>query len=99
MKLSHRGCAVFSGSTGFHEPAFAVKPIDSTGAGDCFVAGFLASLLRGSNLREAARFANAVGALNVQSVGAVTAMRPYAEVAEWMAARVPGGSGTASPEA
>lgn len=99
MKLSNRGCAVFSTSEEIHEPAFPVQPIDSTGAGDCFVAGFLASLLRGGSLREAARFANAVGALNVQAVGAVTAMRPYREVVEWMAARVPGGSGTASPAA
>lgn len=96
MKLSSRGCAVFSAQSAIREPAYPVRSIDSTGAGDCFVAGFLAALQRGCTIEEAAQFANAVGALNVQSVGAVTGMRPFEEVRAWMAARVPDGSDTPS---
>lgn len=99
MKLSSRGCAVFSPEGAIRKPAYPVRAIDSTGAGDCFVAGFLAALQRGHSLAEAAQFANAVGALNVQSVGAVTGMRPFEEVSAWMAARVPGGSDTPSGRA
>lgn len=87
MKLSNRGCAVFTDGETVESPAFPVQAIDSTGAGDCFVAGFLAALHRGGGFNDAARFANAVGALNVQSVGAVTGLRSYDEVLAWMEGR------------
>jgi sugar/nucleoside kinase (ribokinase family) len=97
MKLGGRGCAVFGDGFEIRCPAYEVEVRDTTGAGDCFVAGFLAALHRGASLEEAGRFANAVGALAVEQVGAVTGMRPYAEVAAWMAgARIreePGGKG------
>ena len=51
---------------------------------DCFVAGFLSALLRGADLAEAGRFANAVAALSVQKIGAVTGVPPRAEVEAWM---------------
>ena len=66
LKLSRKGCAVFAGGEASYMPAFRVSVVDTTGAGDCFVAGFLAALDRGLPLQEAARFANAVGALTVQ---------------------------------
>lgn len=86
VKLGGDGCAVFTDEAEFVEPAFAVKAIDTTGAGDCFAAGFLAALHRGANWREAAHFANAVGALNVQSLGATSGVRGYQETVEWAAA-------------
>ena len=51
--------ALYAGPEGMtHVPAFAVQPVDTTGAGDCFVGGFLAALQRGFSYKEAARFAN-----------------------------------------
>ena len=46
----------------------AIKPkalVDTVGAGDGFAAGFLTELLKGGNLEECVRFANAVGSLVV----------------------------------
>lgn len=65
-------------------PAFPVKAIDTTGAGDCFAGGFLAALQRGYTYPEAARLANAVGALNVQSIGATTGLLSWPELLEWV---------------
>lgn len=67
-KLGERGCSV----NGEAVPGFAIEAVDTTGAGDCFAAGFLAARQRGATPREAARLANAVGALSVSQLGSVT---------------------------
>jgi sugar/nucleoside kinase (ribokinase family) len=49
----------------------SVIAVDSTGAGDAFVAGLLYGRLEGWTLERSARFANAVGALATTAVGAL----------------------------
>ncbi len=49
---------------------FAVKVVDSTGAGDAFIAGLLAAWYRGFDWHRSAVIANAVGALAVTRSGA-----------------------------
>ena len=65
-------------------PAFEVDTLDTTGAGDCFAGGFLAAIQRGYTEVEAARLANAVGALSVRRVGAVAGLLSWEETEEWM---------------
>jgi sugar/nucleoside kinase (ribokinase family) len=84
MKLGGRGCAIYTDEGEIVCPAYNVDVKDTTGAGDCFVAGFLSALLRGEDLAAAGRFANAVGALSVQKIGAVTGVLPRGEVEDWM---------------
>jgi sugar/nucleoside kinase (ribokinase family) len=84
MKLSGRGCAIYSEDREIVCPAFEVEVIDTTGAGDCFVAGFLAAISRGASLKDAGDFANAVGARSVKHVGAVTGVRSTSETEAWM---------------
>ncbi len=51
-------------------PIFKVKKVvDTVGAGDAFVAGFLRTLIKGDGLAEAARVGNAMGAMAVQVQG------------------------------
>lgn len=50
-------------------PGFAVRTVDTTGAGDAFDAGFLAAILRGADLETAVRQGNACGALTAARVG------------------------------
>jgi sugar/nucleoside kinase (ribokinase family) len=69
VKLGAAGCFVESSEGAFTSPGFPVHPVDTTGAGDCFAAGFLAALCRGQSLAEAARFANAAGALATLGMG------------------------------
>jgi len=59
-----------------YTPAFKVKAVDTTGAGDGWNAGLLVGLLRGWDLEKCAMVANAVGALVVTKHGAITAL-PY----------------------
>jgi sugar/nucleoside kinase (ribokinase family) len=84
MKLGARGCAIYGADAEVRVPPFEVNCVDTTGAGDCFVAGFLSVLMRGGTLEEAARMGNAVGALVVEKVGAVTGLRGLKETLEWM---------------
>ncbi len=87
VKLGGAGCVVFVGGEEQALPGFPVKAVDTTGAGDCFAGGFLAALHRGKTPVEAARFANAVGALNVEKLGAVKGVRSFDETESWMANR------------
>lgn len=84
VKLGAAGCAVFAPEGEWRVPAFPVKAIDTTGAGDCFAGGFLAALERALPFPEAARIANAAGALNVQSLGATSGLRTWDETLAWI---------------
>ncbi len=61
-------------------PIYQVETVDTTGAGDCWVGGFLAGVLKGWGLEKCARFGNAVAALNCQVVGASAGVRGFTEV-------------------
>lgn len=62
-------------------PTWRVEPVDTTGAGDSFDAGFLFSRLeRGDDPASAARFGNAVGARSCQFWGGVNARTTLRDV-------------------
>jgi sugar/nucleoside kinase (ribokinase family) len=84
MKLGSRGCAIFTSDQQHYCPAFDVEVRDTTGAGDCFVAGFLSARARGESLSEAGRFANAVAAWTVQTIGGAAGVRSSKEIELWM---------------
>jgi len=86
VKLGAGGCAVFAPQAEFHAPAFRVTPVDTTGAGDCFAGGFLAARQRGFGMEDAARIANAAGALSVQALGATAGLLPWDETLAWISA-------------
>ncbi len=86
IKLGAAGCAVFGEAGEFTSRGFPVEAVDTTGAGDCFVGGFLAALVRGLTFPEAARVANATGALSVSALGAITGLRSWDETLRWMEA-------------
>jgi sugar/nucleoside kinase (ribokinase family) len=89
LKLGARGCILFSGSKRIDVPGYAVKAVDTTGAGDSFAAGFFAGLFRGMPYPAALRLGNAVGALNVQKVGAVGGVSSWSETIAWMSEQSP----------
>jgi sugar/nucleoside kinase (ribokinase family) len=84
IKMGDRGCLVTDGSTWIRETAFPVEVVDTTGAGDAFVAGFLMGWLKGWPLEQLARLANAVGALCVTAVGATCGVRSLDETLEFI---------------
>lgn len=72
VKLGDRGSAIMSDEVFFTIPAYPVKCVDTLGAGDCFMAGFIVGLLHGYTPLHAARLGNAVGAHCIQAIGATT---------------------------
>jgi sugar/nucleoside kinase (ribokinase family) len=87
LKRGPEGCAVFGDHEEFHVPAFQVNAVDTTGAGDCFAGAWLGATCRGMAPREAARVANAVGALVVQTLGAVDGVLGWEDTERWIQAR------------
>jgi fructokinase len=75
------GCVYFTPAFSGTVESFPVEAVDTTGAGDGFVAGLLQGLLADpatvqdeARLRELCRFANAVGALATTQRGAIPAL-------------------------
>lgn len=69
LKRGEKGSVVFQAGERFEAAAFPVVEVDPTGAGDCYDAAFLVGMLRGWDLSQVARFANAAGALAVTRLG------------------------------
>jgi sugar/nucleoside kinase (ribokinase family) len=78
------GCVLHTQHESQRIPGYAVEEIDPTGAGDCFDAGFLVRWLAGDPPNEAARFANACGALAVTAMGPMAGARTLETVEEFM---------------
>jgi sugar/nucleoside kinase (ribokinase family) len=85
-KLGAEGCLAMGSGELVSIPAFPVEPVDTTGAGDSFNAGFLHAWLRGATLREALRFASACGALSTLGAGGTTS-QPAAQLVEQFLSR------------
>ena len=75
IKMGEKGCLVYGQKEHFSMPAYTVPAVDSTGAGDNFVAGFLSGLLQGDSLRECCEKGTACAAISVQAVGATAGIK------------------------
>ena len=85
ITLGSRGVYVNSQGRSQIIPAFRVKAIDTTGAGDAFNGGLLTALSEGKDLWEAARFASGLAALSVQKLGTTPSMPTRAEIDAFLA--------------
>lgn len=84
---SQGAMAVLPDSSRIEVPALSVKPVDTTGAGDAFNAGFLyATLIDKALTREAMTFAVACGAQAVTQVGGATQAPDAAAITALLAA-------------
>ncbi|MHA1805806.1 MAG: carbohydrate kinase family protein [Promethearchaeota archaeon] len=85
LKQGKQGCTIFmkEKSDPVHIKGFKARELDPTGAGDSFGGAFMATYLAGLELEEAARFANAVGALKVEFFGPMPDTT-FEEVLEFM---------------
>jgi len=80
VKLGSEGCYISWRGKAKRIPARKVRRIvDTTGAGDAFVAGFVAGIIGGADPFAAAKLGNAVAASSLSAVGASTAIRPVRE--------------------
>ncbi|MGQ9609160.1 MAG: carbohydrate kinase family protein [bacterium] len=68
----------------FHTPAFNVKVVDTTGAGDVFHGAYIVGLLHGWNVRQIARFSSAVSAIKCTKLGGRSGIPCYDEVISFL---------------
>jgi ribokinase len=86
LKLGSRGSLVVTADGDFHSlPAYRVKVVDTTAAGDAFTAALAVAVASGKPLAQAAKFANAAGALACTKLGAQAAMPTLEEARILMA--------------
>ena len=84
IKAGERGAVVADGKRIETVPAFKVRSVDTTAAGDAFTAALAIEYVRGTDLVAGARVANAAGALACLKLGAQPSMPTASEVAEFL---------------
>lgn len=69
IKLGERGAVALIDGVPYEQPAVPITPIDTVGAGDAFVAGYLAELVSGADVAQRLRTAVTAGAYACLSEG------------------------------
>ena len=84
LKLGGEGCFFKNAEKRFYTDPFKIKPMDTTGCGDNFVAAFVHCLLKGMEPEDCAEFACAAGALNSQGLGAHLYIESEQQILDFM---------------
>ena len=79
-----RGASLWTGSEVIFQPAFPVKAVDTTAAGDCFLGYYAAALAEDLPYADALRLAAAASALAVQRPGAAPSLPIRSEVEAYL---------------
>ena len=85
LTLGEAGVRCRRGGETFSHPAYAVKAVDTTAAGDTFTGYFLAALCRGEELPLCLKEASAASAIAVTRPGAAPSIPTREEVAAFLA--------------
>ena len=72
--LGERGVELLAGGEYFHQRAFKVAAVDTTGAGDVFHAGLVHAMLLGQGPQEALATASACAAISTTALGGRSAL-------------------------
>jgi ribokinase len=80
VTLGKRGVVALADGKPLVVEGRAVKAVDTTGAGDCFVGAVASQLAAGKSLRDALGYANLAASICVQRMGAAPSMPTAAEV-------------------
>ena len=89
------GSYVVTEDESFHQPAFPVDVVDTTGAGDVYHGGFVVGLLKGWSTRECAVFASATAAIKCRKLGGRAGIPTFDQVAAFLSERGETGPWTA----
>ena len=92
IKLGPQGAMAIKGGRGGEitsAEGFLVEPLDTTGAGDSFAAGFVSSYLRDRPMRECLDAANACGALSTLHAGGTVGQPTRQTLKRFLAAHRP----------
>ena len=86
MKNGGDGAESFShqGDKCLRVPAISVSPVDTTGAGDAFDAGFLCAFVQGHSLKDCMQLGTVCGGLTTTARGGANATPMLREVNQWL---------------
>lgn len=84
IKCGDKGCYIKNSKEEHYLQAFLVDAIDTNGAGDSFVAGFITGLINKWDFKRCGQFANAVGAHCVTALGASSGIKSKEEIILFM---------------
>ena len=90
VTLGKRGIAALIDGQPLLIDGRAVKAVDTTGAGDCFVGAVAAQLAGGTPIHDALHYANMAASICVQRMGAAPSMPTMAEVEMTISTSRPG---------
>ena len=79
IKMGENGSYISTPETEFSVPAYPVNVVDATGAGDAYVAGFLAGIIMGWDLEATGELASATGAACVTAIGTTAGIQNLEE--------------------
>jgi len=79
LKMGVEGSYIRTKDEEIRLPAYKVRTVDMTGAGDAFAAGFLAGTVMKWNLEETTKLANATGAACVTAIGTTAGIKNLEE--------------------
>jgi sugar/nucleoside kinase (ribokinase family) len=84
IKDGRNGAYASDGKQIYHSPAIAVDSVETTGAGDCFDAGFMKAWLEGLPLEACLQWGNIVGGLSTLAEGGTSIKISQQEVEKWL---------------
>ena len=86
IKLGGDGCILTDDFKNYTrlKPYHEFSVVDTTGAGDCFMGGFLCAYLKGWSLEECGKFASAVASFGISAVGPSTAVPDFDTVMQFV---------------
>jgi ribokinase len=88
ITLGDRGSITIAGDEVFRTPAFRVKVVDTTGAGDVFHGGYIFGLLKKWDIKDVVRFASAFAALKCRQLGGRAGIPTLRETEDFLSAHV-----------
>ncbi len=80
VTMGEKGSICVSSENYFHQPAFKIEVVDTTGCGDVFHGAFIFGLLQNWDLNKTVRFASATAALKCREIGGRKAIPDLREV-------------------
>lgn len=84
VTLGSEGAMLINAKETVNIPAFKVEPVDTVGAGDCFVGNFAVAMAEGKPEQEAIEYTSAAAALSVQKHGAQPSMPTRAQINDFL---------------
>jgi sugar/nucleoside kinase (ribokinase family) len=84
IKMGEAGCYCSSGKRSFFCEAYKVPVVDTTGAGDSFVSGFMTGVHKARPLEECVKWGTSCAAIAVQSLGATTGTPTFDELSDFL---------------